>query len=311
METHGASSSSNPARPSTHGDVVTVDAMELPVEPRPDEIAGSGALSLAIVGPVAPSQALEEEIAGGASASALGGGHGQQGLVAADDPSGLQITETGNERFVPIKDVQAMLQTGRLEGMQIVYRSKKDKLNLLYGVIRGMSYFCSCGDCDHNGKVEETKGGALSARAFAQHALKTRNETDNPNDHILLCSSNISLFEACRRLKKVTNAATLESTFDMLKQGGLEVAPKNKMLAITNNTGAEATANKKTSDANLIQIVRNLEKRMESAEKLMEDIEGKLKTIDQTIEVLCKEMLRHQELFQDLSKVMGKFVNES
>ncbi|KAL6658271.1 hypothetical protein ACP70R_003857 [Stipagrostis hirtigluma subsp. patula] len=191
------------------------------MESRPEEIAGSGALSLVVAGQDAPSRALEEEIAAGASASALGGGHGQEEVVVADDASGLQITETGNERFVPMKDVQAMLQTGRLEGMQIVYRSKKDKLNLLHGVIRGMSYFCSCGDCEHNGK-------ALSARAFARHALRSENFSFNPNDHILLSSSNISLFEAWKSLKEVTDAARLDATFQIIKEGVSRSCQKRK-----------------------------------------------------------------------------------
>ncbi|KAL6658270.1 hypothetical protein ACP70R_003856 [Stipagrostis hirtigluma subsp. patula] len=282
MEPCGAGCSSKQAQPSTStpGDVVMVDSPELPVESRPDEIAGSGALSLVVAGQDAPSQALEEEIAGGASASAQGCGHGQEAVVVADDASGLQITETGSERFQPIKDVQAMLQTGRLEGMQIVYRSKKDKL-------------------------------ALSARTFAQHALKNVSDSHNPNDHIILCSSNISLFEACKSLKEVTNTAMLDATFHLIKEGGLEVVSKKKMPAKTKKRFAETAASEKFTDANLIQSVRNLEKRMESAEKGMENIQGKVDTIDTSINVLSKEMARYKELVQDLSKVMGKFVGES
>ncbi|WVZ53718.1 hypothetical protein U9M48_004623 [Paspalum notatum var. saurae] len=43
-----------------------------------------------------------------------------------------------DNRFVPIKDVKGMLQTGHFEGVKIAYCTKKDKSCLLSGVMHGM-----------------------------------------------------------------------------------------------------------------------------------------------------------------------------
>jgi hypothetical protein len=55
--------------------------------------------------------------------------------------------------------------------------------------------------------------------------LKNRKETHNPNDHIILCSSNISLFEACRKLKEARNETILEATFDAIIKSHHEAVP--------------------------------------------------------------------------------------
>ncbi|KAL6868187.1 hypothetical protein ACP4OV_015032 [Aristida adscensionis] len=314
--------------------VVDMEMEDAPEEPQllvgsgPDGIVGSGAVPPAIAAAEAggpSSQAPGVQIAAVGSSFMLGAG---QGAVPADGAA-----EAGSGRFVPIRDVKGMLQSGRLEGMQIVYRTKKDRKNLLYGVIKGLSYFCSCSDdCEHMGKViafahdlplhkelvslvfpfSTSTGRALSARAFQQHALGSGNESYNPNDHIIICSSNISLFDACRRLKEATSEARLEAIFDTIKNVGPEVALRNKMAASAKDIFVEAsfTDNSK-NDESILQVLQNLQKRMESIEKCLEQIQAQLERINKKIDFICKEMVRYQGLFQELSKVLGKFVNES
>ena len=136
--------------------------------------------------------------------------------------------------------------------------------------------------------------------------MKNGKETHNPNDHIILCSSNISLFEACRKLKEARNEATLEGTFDAIIKSHHEAVPKQN-----NAPNAEAPAiNTSADDPNLIDIVRNLEKRVKSTETRMENLQSHVDTIEKNIDFFCKEMVRYHELFQDLSKVLGRFVDD-
>ncbi|KAL6868186.1 hypothetical protein ACP4OV_015031 [Aristida adscensionis] len=307
MELDGAGGSrAGPAVLYAHGDVVMVDAppeLPLPVASPPDDgVVRSGPLPPAIVveqGGSSSRAAPAMEIAAAVGSSSLMGARDGGEGVAVAAAAGLQLTAMGNDRFVPIRDVKTMLQSGQLEGMQIVYRNKRAKLNLLYGVIHGMSYFCSCSDCDHIGK-------ALSARAFEQHAVGKGNESNSANDHIFLCLSNISLFDACRRLKEATNEAMLETIFDTIKKGGPNVS-KNKMTISAKDTFVETADNNELADPNVIQSVRELDKRMESAQMGLEKLQVQVNTIDNQTDFLCKEMGRYQELFQDISKVMGKF----
>ncbi|CAO2143565.1 unnamed protein product [Urochloa humidicola] len=292
-------SSPKPPVQSTGGDVLEAPAPAVAMEPRPEEIpAGSGALSLAISNPeVVPSQVLDEVVTavGAATSAAVAGGHQEEPAAAA---SRIQTLAAVNDRFVPISDVKAMLNTGRFEGQKVSYRNKRSKLDLIHGVLHGTAYFCSCGDnCDHNGKP-------LSARAFEQHALKNGKETHNPNDHIVLSSSNITLFEACRRLKEAKNEAVQEATFDSIMKNDYSAVPRRNV---------EAAAVIKTSsvdNSNVIDIVRKLERRMESNEKRMENLQSQVNTIEKNIDFFCKEMVRYQELFQGLSKMLGKFVDD-
>ena len=133
--------------------------------------------------------------------------------------------------------------------------------------------------------------------------MKNGKETHNPNDHIILCSSNISLFEACRKLKEARNETILEATFDAIIKSHHEAVPKQNVETPVVNTSAD-------DSNNLIDIVRNLEKRVESTEKRMENLQSHVDTIDKNIDFFCKEMVRYHELFQDLSKVLGRFVDD-
>ncbi|TKV99802.2 hypothetical protein SEVIR_8G067150v4 [Setaria viridis] len=285
------------AGPSALGDALEAPAPAMSVEPRPDEISGSRELSLAISQPhVVPSPALDEVVtAVGGASSSMAGGPQEVGMAVAD--TRIQTVQAVNDRFVPISDVKAMLQTGRFEGQQVAYKNKRTKLNLLHGVIHGTTYFCSCGDdCDHNGK-------ALSARAFEQHAVKNGKETHNPNDHIVLSTSNITLFEACRRLKEAKNEAVQEATFNTIMKGDHRTFAKQNVIAPVIKISPD-------DNSNLTGLVRNLEKRMESTEKRMENLQSQVNTIEKNIDFFCKEMVRYQALFQDVSKILGKFVDD-
>ena len=133
--------------------------------------------------------------------------------------------------------------------------------------------------------------------------MKNGKETHNPNDHIILCSLNISLFEACRKLKEARNETILEATFDAIIKSHHEAVPKQNVEAPVVNTSAD-------DSNNLIDIVRNLEKRVKSTETRMENLQSHVDTIDKNIDFFCKEMVRYHELFQDLSKVLGRFVDD-
>ncbi|KAL6868242.1 hypothetical protein ACP4OV_015087 [Aristida adscensionis] len=296
--------------------------VDMEMEDAPEEpelLVGSGPDGI-VVGSEAPPPAIVAAEAGGPSSQApgvqiaavgsssfmLGAGHGEEGaaVAAGDAAAGIQMTATGSERFVPIRDVKGMLQSGRLEGMQIVYRTKRDKQNLLHGVIHGLSYFCACSDCDYMGK-------ALSARAFQQHALGNGNESYNPNDQIIICASNISLFDACRRLKEATSEARLKTIFDnIINNGGPEVAMRKKTTSANNIFAEPSPSDSSNLDANLTEMVKKLGKRMESAEKSLEKVQVQVDTTDKSVDFLHKEMERHQRLFQDLSKVTGNLWDE-
>ncbi|CAL4994470.1 unnamed protein product [Urochloa decumbens] len=305
---HGGGGSPKLVEPSALDDMlVDSPAPAVAVEPRPDEIpAGSGALPLAISNSnpdVIPSQVLDDDdevvitaVRSATSASMEGAHEEKTAAVAAD--ARIPTVQSVNDRFVPISDVKAMLLTGRFEGQRVTYRNKRTRQNLLHGVIRRTAYFCSCGDnCNHN-------GNALSARAFEQHALKNGKETHNPNDHIVLSSSNITLFEACRKLKEVKNEAMQEATFDdIIKRDHAAVPKWNVEAPAIINTSA-------VDNSNVIDIVRKMERRMESTEKRMESLQSQVNTIEKNIDFFCKEMVRYQELFQGLSKMLGKFVDD-
>ncbi|CAL4989104.1 unnamed protein product [Urochloa decumbens] len=305
---HGGGGSPKLLEPSALDDMlVDYPAPAVAVEPRPDETpAGSGALPLAISNPdVIPSQEeLDDDdevvitaVRAATSASMAGGNQEEKKAAVAADTR-IQTVQSVNDRFVPISDVKAMLLTGRFEGQRVTYRNKRTRQNLLHGVIRRTAYFCSCGDnCNHN-------GNALSARAFEQHALKNGKETHNPNDHIVLSSSNITLFEACRKLKEAKNEAMQEATFhNIIKRDHAAVPNRNVEAPAVMNTSA-------VDNSNVIDIVRKLERRMESTEKRMENLQSQVNTIEKNIDFFCKEMVRYQELFQGLSKMLGKFVND-
>ncbi|CAL4994451.1 unnamed protein product [Urochloa decumbens] len=174
-----------------------------------------------------------------------------------------------------------MLQTGTFEGQRIIYRNKKEKKDLLYGIIQGAAYFCLCGDCDQNGKE-------LSAKGFEQHALKGQgHESHNPNHHILLSCSRTSLYDACKLVKEATNTDMLEDTIKKILQN-------------------DADGVGKTSDGSLL----NLEKRMLSMENKIENlqkIQAQVDTLEKNVEFLVNELVRYQELFQEMSTLIGKF----
>ncbi|CAN6374583.1 unnamed protein product [Urochloa humidicola] len=273
---HRAEASPERKGPSAPGDVV--DAY---TAARPRTAAGTGSESTQVDNTGILSKVDAREVAAEAA-----GGH-QEGIstdaeaAVAEAAARLHITEPMIESFMPIKDVKGMLQTGSFEGQRIIYRNRKEKKDMLDGIIRGAAYFYLCGDCHQNGKE-------LSAKAFEQHALKGQgHESHNPNHHILLSSSRISLYDACKQVKEATNSAMLEDTFKKILQN-------------------DADDMGKTSDGSLL----NLEKRILSMERKMENldkIQSQVDTLEKNVEFLVNETVRYQELLQDLSKLIGKF----
>ncbi|CAL4994462.1 unnamed protein product [Urochloa decumbens] len=273
---HGGGGSPKLVEPSALDDMlVDSPAPAVAVEPRPDEIpVVSGALPLAISNPdeIPSQEELDDDdevvitaVRAATSASMAGGNQEEKKAAVAADTR-IQTVQSVNDRFVPISDVKAMLLTGRFEGQRVTYRNKRTRQ-------------------------------ALSARAFEQHALKNGKETHNPNDHIVLSSSNITLFEACRKLKEAKNEAKQEATFhNIIKRHHAAVPKRNVEAPAIMNTSA-------ADNSNVIDIVRKLEKRMEN-------LQSQVTTIEKNIYFFCKEMVRYQELFQGLSKMLGKFVDD-
>lgn len=127
--------------------------------------------------------------------------------------------------------------------------------------------------------------------------MKDGKETNNPNDHIIFSSSHVSMFEACRRLKEAKNNATVQTTIDTILKRGNEAMQKQNVKVPADSV-------------NIVDVVLNLEKRMERFEEVMENMQSRLNTIDKSVDFLSTEMHRQQDLFQDLSKILRKFVDD-
>jgi tetrahydromethanopterin S-methyltransferase subunit G len=103
-------------------------------------------------------------------------------------------------------------------------------------------------------------------------------------------------------LKEAKNEAEQEAIFTTIMKGDHMTFPKQNV---------KTPVIKMTPDdnSNVTGLLRNLEKRMEKTEKRMENLQSQVNTIEKNIDFFCKEMVRYQGLFQDVSKILGKFVD--
>jgi hypothetical protein len=110
----------------------------------------------------------------------------------------------------------------------------------------------------------------MTTKAFETHAYKGKDETHNPNAHIIFRSSTMSVFEACRMLKEAKSDAMEQDIFGTISKVVILDVGKNKTTA---------TDYKRSDDKEIVERIQerkwqdiiDIMKRLETIEKGMEE----------------------------------------